>query len=117
MTIKSFFKKPIVKGLALLGLIAIGIVTYLVAANTAEEVSGIAASASTLTDQLRPIRWGVIAFTFILWDHLVLLWGRWKELSEERVTYVKSLRWRLLGYTVLFEMIIIESLPSKLLGA
>lgn len=116
MSEKPFLKKPIVKGLALLGLIAVAIVAYLIAANTTEEVSGMAVSASTLTDQLRPFRWGLIALTFLLWNHLVPLWGQWKNLSEERMEYAKSLRWRLLAYTVLFEVVIIESLPSKLLG-
>lgn len=116
MNIKSILKKKLTQSIFLL--IAIGgvITVTTVVMSTAGDVGGIAEKTPSFVDSARPFRIGFLILLFLFWNHVSAAFGYWKKLSKERIEYLKSIRWRVLAYVVLFEFFVIESIPSKLLG-
>ena len=108
----SLFKKS----LLLLAVVALLICGYFLAVGTADSVAKTASLTGGLVEDLRLMRWGVIGLIILMWNKAVVVLASYRELSDERVAYAKSLRWRVAVYFVIFELVIIEGLPSKILG-
>lgn len=108
----SYLKKSIYALVALILLIA----AYLVAVSLSDGAVKLSSMTSEFSNITRVIRWGVIAATIAFWDGIVAFAAVKYTLSDERVSYAKSLRWRAAIYFVLFEFFIVEAIPSKLLG-
>jgi ABC-type molybdate transport system permease subunit len=63
----------------------------------------------------RFFRWGIIGSVFLLWPYLVACIGKSSSATAEQITQMKRKRFRILGWLILFEIIVCENFIGKLI--
>ena len=51
------------------------------------------------------------------WRHWVELMARWAGMNDDQIQYARSQRWRVAGWLILIELILIENLPKAFFDA
>tara|TARA_R110001606_G_C15404703_1_gene654257 strand:+ start:47693 stop:48040 length:348 start_codon:yes stop_codon:yes gene_type:complete len=97
-------------------IIAILVSVFYFATTSYKDVELIAGATSGFVDTLRWFRWGIIILLTALWPQITAVIVAYKHLEPEQVQKLAALRWRVPVYLVIFELLVIESLPSKILG-
>ena len=62
------------------------------------------------------IRWFLMATVAITWPRLVNRLCRWRKLDERRATALVALRWRIVTWLVVIELVLGQNLPGQVLA-
>ena len=62
------------------------------------------------------IRWFLMATLAITWPLLVNRLRRWRKLDEKRATALVALRWRIVIWLVVIELVLGQNLPGQVLA-
>lgn len=90
-----------------------GILWYAVQLSSVSEVQ---AWLETVKPVLTGIRWFLMATVAITWPRLVNRLGRWRKLDERRATALVALRWRIVTWLVVMELVLGQNLPGQVLA-
>jgi hypothetical protein len=105
------------KSVLILSVIALFIVAATaLAVSAAYNISEIQLFTGSLTATLRPWRWLIIGSIIVFWPYIIDLLAKKNNLPDERIKYGKSLRYRVLIYFVVFEILIVENVAYQLFG-
>lgn len=63
---------------------------------------------------LRIVRWTVIAALTIYWSEACQLLAKYKQLNHEQMERARAMRWHVIISLIAFELLVIESLPSRI---
>jgi hypothetical protein len=63
----------------------------------------------------RLFRWGIIGSVFLLWPYLVACMGKNSSATAEHIAHMKRERFRILGWLILFEIVVCENFIGKLI--
>lgn len=92
------------------------VAVFFFATKSYEDVETIAETTSGFVDTLRWFRWGLILALAGFWPQLTSFIVTYKNLNQEQQARLAAFRWRVPLYLAIFELLVIESLPSKILG-
>jgi len=109
-------RKYLLKALIGLAVLVIIGMILLAATNTHEEVASLAEATQDLNNVMRLFRWTVLVLIIAFWEKIVELYAPVKGLSEKQIAYAKSLQWRVAAILVVFDLLVIEAIPARLLG-
>lgn len=103
---------------ALIGLAALIICGMILVAalNTHEEVVGFSQTVQSWESTLRLFRWTLLILVIAFWEKIIDLLAPVKNLTAEQVAYAKSIQWRVAVILVVFDLLVIEAVPAKLMG-
>ncbi|MBD3633660.1 MAG: hypothetical protein HUJ23_01985 [Methylophaga sp.] len=82
---------------------------------TKDDLSKFSANVSGWNNSLRFVRWALIASLVVFWSEICQFMAKYKELSSAQLEHAKTMKWRVIGALIVFEILIIESLPTKLI--
>lgn len=83
---------------------------------TKDQAAQLAASITDWKNTLRIVRWTAIAVLAVYWLEACQLLAKYKNLSPEQTERAGAMRWHVIISLISFELLIIESLPSKIFG-
>lgn len=86
-----------------------------VAAQTSDEIAGMVETLSSFGSIARFVRWGALGAIIMFWDQIIDYAAKSKGLDEEQVKRAKAMRWRVAGFILIFDLLVIESLPARLM--
>ena len=84
---------------------------------TKDGAAKLSASVTEWQTSLRIVRWTAIAVLAVYWLEACQLLAKYKNLSPEQTERAGAMRWHVIISLIAFELLVIESLPSKIFGA
>lgn len=106
---RSYLKKSLFILLAISGLM----IAYLLAVSTPSEVNSLSQITNHLPNTLMLFRWLLIIIIAVFWETLITFLPIYKTLEDNNKTYLLNLRWRVIGYLVAAELLIVDGLLTK----
>jgi len=79
-------------------------------------VSQVQAWLDAVKPLLTGIRWFLMAAVAITWPHLVNRLGRRRNLDERRAAALLAMRWRIVTWLVVIELVLGQNLPGQMLA-
>lgn len=98
-----------------LGLIVI-LILLVIAGQTHSQIASIVEAVGSFDSVARFIRWGLLGTIIMFWDQVVEYAGKAKGFSNEQIYRAKNMRWRVAAFILVFEIFVVEAVPSRLMG-